>query len=149
MNGHGDPNVDMFEDVVGDNDQQGIYEGEGLRHFERVKQDISAEGPQNKLVCHVCGKEFILTPSWEEIFYVAQNGPNQPLVLPAGWYRSNVNYDCYHSRNCGRCGEPGINIHYEPEEARRLINQAVQARFVSMGQMQQWKQQILANLRMG
>jgi len=145
----GEPQWDLFEDIVGDNNQAGIYDGQGIRHFENVRENVTAEGPDNKLSCRLCGKEVILTPSWEEIFYVAQNGPNQPLVLPGGWRRSDRNYDCYHSRGCPRCGEEGIHVHYDPQDARLLINQAVQMGFVTMPQIQAWKQKIAQNLRMG
>jgi hypothetical protein len=145
----GNPDWDMFDDVVGDNDQAGIYDGAGLRHYENVSERTTPEGPENKLVCRLCGKEVVLTPSWEEIFYVAQNGPNQPLVLPAGWWRSDTNFDVFHTRKCPRCGEEGIHVHYDPENARALVKQAVQMGFIQMGQLQQWKQKIAANLRMG
>jgi hypothetical protein len=145
----GNPDWDMFDDIVGDNDQAGIYDGQGIRHYEGLQERTTPEGPAAKLVCRLCGKEVVLTPEWEEIFYVAQNGPNRPLVLPAGWWRSDTNFDCYTSQRCPRCGEDGIHIHYDPEDARTLINQAMQMGFVTMPQVQQWKQKIAANLRMG
>ena len=48
-----------------------------------------------QLACRGCGKLVDITVSWEELFYVAQNGPGKPLMLPEGWAYSDENLDCY------------------------------------------------------
>ena len=140
---------EYFDDLLGDNDSAGIYQGMGLANFESVKERITPGGPANKLQCRLCGNEVILTPEWEEIYYVSQNGPHQPaIVLPQGWQRSEVNYDCFNEVACPKCGGKGLAIHYDPEDARRLVKQAIQMGFINPQQEQQWRQRIAANLQM-
>jgi len=135
-------NVDYFDDILGDNKNTGVFDGMGIDDYDRVKQEIAPDGVHVGLNCRVCNKRSRVTVSWEELFYVGSNGGGQPLVLPAGWFKSDENMDCYVQLQCGRCHNMGFAPHFTPDEARGLIKQAANSGFVTPQQVAQWKQKI-------
>jgi len=135
--------VDYFDDVLGNNDEAGILKGQGLADFDSVKEQITPEGVAvSQLSCHSCGTKKNITISWEELFYVSQNRPGGPLMLPEGWSRSERNMSCYIQMKCPKCGEAGFAVHYTPDEARNRLRQASDAGFIDQAMVTEWAQKI-------
>jgi hypothetical protein len=134
--------VDYFDDILGNNRDAGVFQGLGIDDYDRVQQQIAAEGVTVGMNCRSCNKRSTVTVTWEELYYVGANGGGQPLVLPAGWSKSDENLDCYVQLQCGRCHNMGFAPHFTPDEARALIQQAANSGFVNPQQVAAWKQKI-------
>lgn len=135
-------NADYFDDILGDNNPNavGVFQGMGMTDFENIKQKIGPEGVILNMNCRHCNWPTVVTVEWEELYYIGLNGPGKPLVLPRGWVRSDQNMDCYVQLQCGRCHNAGLNPHFSPDEARQLVNQAVQSGFITKQTAQAWQQ---------
>jgi ribosomal protein L37E len=137
---------DDFQDVIYRSDgapEGGSLAGFGLNQFEDTRdRGIRAEGDVTEEACRSCGRDTRITTEWEELFYIAQNGPNRPLVLPAGWQRSEKNMDVFETLQCPRCGNASLHIHYNPEKAQRLLHDGYQKGFISDSQIEHWKAKI-------
>jgi len=139
--GKRNPQADYFDDFLTD-DPGGVFEGGALSGFESVKERIEPDGVHVKLDCRYCGGPAEVTFSWEDMFVVGSNGPRLPPVFPQGWGYSPNNQDAYFQARCTRCGNPGFAVHYRPDEARKLVNAAVQRGYISPAQIDQWKVQV-------
>jgi hypothetical protein len=135
--------VDYFDDVLGNNDDGGILQGLGLNDFDSVRERVAPQGIViDQASCHRCGHKKNLEITWEELFYVSQNRPGGPLMLPEGWSRSDQNMTCYIQLKCPKCSEAGFAVHYTPDEARNRLRQAADSGFVNEPMAQQWAQKI-------
>jgi hypothetical protein len=134
--------VDYFDDVLGNNQEAGVLGGAGLDFQDRVTEKITPEGVViEQLCCRQCGRQRNMTIPYQELYFVAHNGPGKPLILPQGWFRSEVNMTCYVAVPCGACGAPeGYAVHYAPEEAAKLVGQAQRSGFIPPQTMAQWQQ---------
>ena len=133
------PGGDYFDDVFGDHKSAGIHEGMGLADYDRIQQQLTPTGVMcSQLSCRACGNHADLEVSWEELFYVANNGPGQPLVLPQGWARSEQNMSCYFQHSCPKCGDGYYAVHFTPDEAKRLLKQAADSGLITRDQAAQW-----------
>ncbi len=134
--------ADYFDDYA-ENDA-GILKGMGLNDYDRVTQTVTEDGVLvTQLSCRGCGRKRNLTISWEEMFYVANNGPGKPLILPDGWARSDENMDLYVQMPCS-CGNVNgfYAVHFSPDEARKLLAQAAESGLVNQQMVAQWAAQI-------
>lgn len=137
-------NVDYFDDILGDHKNAGVFDGMGIDDYDRVQQSIGPEGVKVRMNCRSCNNTMNVLLTWEELYYVGSNGGGKPLVLPAGWFKSEENMDCYVRLPCGKCGKDhgGFAPHFTPDEARGLIQQAANSGFITPQQVAQWKQKI-------
>jgi ribosomal protein L37E len=137
---------DDFSDVIYHNDgspEGGSLAGFGMNQFEKTRdRGIGPDGDVTEIACRSCGRDTQITTEWEELFYIAQNGPNRPLVLPQGWRRSEKNMDVFETINCPRCGNQGLHIHYNPERAQRLLHEGYQKGHINDQQIEYWKRKI-------
>jgi hypothetical protein len=133
---------DYFDDLTGDNNSNdaGILGGSGLAAYDRVQEKLTTEGIEiTQLACRRCGNTANMTITWEELFYVSQNGPGRPLVLPQGWFKSDTNLDCFVMYPCPKCGaEEGFAVHFTPDEAKKRLMQAGNSGLISPTQVQTW-----------
>jgi hypothetical protein len=121
----------------------GILEGMGRTDYDRVTQQITPDGVMvSQLSCRACGRKKNLLISYEELFYVANNGPGKPLILPDGWARSETNMSLYVQLQCGKCENGVYAVHFTPEDAQNLLRQAEQAQYINRPMVLQWAQKI-------
>src|SRR5260221_2529840 len=134
---------DYFADVM--KRQDGIFAGLGQDQYEGIRDEMAADGVNVTMSCRKCGKPRIVTLEWKELVIASMNGPNVPLLLPAGWHYSKENGALYPALQC--CSERG-DTHgmlcpmVTPDEARKYVNDAVTAGLLPAGAVQQWAQQI-------
>jgi hypothetical protein len=137
------PGGDYFDDVLGDNREAGIHKGMGLDDFDRVSEELTPDGvAMSQLSCRACGNHADLEVTWEELFYVANNGPGKPLVLPQGWARSERNMSCYFQVKCPKCSDGYYAVHFTPDEAKSRLAQAANSGLVTEQQAAAWAQKI-------
>jgi hypothetical protein len=143
---HRGPRVDggdYFDDILGDHKGAGIHEGMGLDDYDRVSEQLTADGIAiSQLSCRACGNHADMEVTWEELFYVANNGPGKPLVLPQEWKRSEKNMSCYLQIHCPKCSDGYYAVHFTPDEAKKRLAQAAESGFITQELAQQWAQKI-------
>jgi hypothetical protein len=139
---------DTFDDIIYGSDgaaEGGVLSGAGLSGYEDTKdKQVTEAGAPTLFPCRYCGRVIEVTTEWEELFYIAQNGPNRPPVIPQGWQYSPNNNTLYESRNCPRCGNPGMQLHYTPRQALEKLQQGISMGYVTPPQIERWKHKIQA-----
>lgn len=127
---------DQFDDMRSD-DTGGTLESPGLKDYDNVKQDTTAEGLAVEVSCRLCNKKHKVTLEWPELYVIGSNKPGVPPLMPPGYHRSEQG-TAFVQFACSKCGGPGVAIHVTPDEAARHLNAAVGAGFVSKEQAAQW-----------
>lgn len=135
-----DPNCDYFDDVMGDNDTVGIFQGGAMERREKVAKKKTREGLQTALDCRYCNASCKVMFEWPELFIVAMLPTTSQLwqggLLPQGWKHSEVNGSVYPEVPCNKCGGI-IGVHFTPDIAQREIEGAIKSGVIS----EQWLQQ--------
>jgi len=129
---------DDFADILGDNDDGGVFAGSGHRSYENVKQSTQANGLRVEMQCRMCGKPGALNIDWNELFVIGTNGPNTPVLLPPNWSLSPTTKSAVVTANCS-CGKPGYAVHVTPDEAARHVQTAMKSGLMQPQQVEQMK----------
>lgn len=129
---------DDFGDILGDNDDGGVFAGSGHKTYENVKQTTQADGVRVEMQCRSCGKPGALLMDWNEMFIIGTNGPNTPILLPPQWQLSPNNKSVCFIQGC-TCGKPGFAIHITPDEAARHVQTAIKSGVMHPSQVEQMK----------
>jgi len=142
--GQREQGVDYFDDVTGNNDKAGVFEGAGIDDYEGVKETVSPDGVKVRMNCRKCNQAHEVTLEWQELFVVGSNGPGRSLLTPTGWQYSQNNGTLYPTTvTCRKCREP-LCPQVTPDEARSRVNDAVSRSLIPMGAVQQWNDQVTA-----
>jgi hypothetical protein len=129
---------DTFDDILGDNDDGGVFAGSGHKTYEGIKQTSQANGIKAEMQCRSCGKPGGLLLDWNELFVIGTNGPNTPVLLPPGWKLSPSNRSAYVELQCS-CGKPGFALHVTPDEAAKHVKTAMASGLMPQAQVEQMK----------
>ena len=130
---------DEFSDILGDNDEGGVFAGSGHKNFENVRQTTQADGVKVELQCRSCGKPAAVVMEWPELFIIGTNGPNVPVLLPPGYQLSQNNKSVFTAVNCPKCSKPSLAVHVTPDEAARHVNTAMKMGLMNPAQVEQLK----------
>lgn len=134
--------VDYFDDILGNNDKAGVFEGGGVEDYEGLKETVDSEGLRIRINCRRCNLPHDLTLEWKELFIVGSNGPGKALLKPRGWQYSENNGSLYPADVlCGKCRAP-LCPQVTPDEARQRVNDAISRNLVSMGDATQWATEV-------
>lgn len=140
-------NGEYFDDILGRNDEAGIFEGGGgLGDYDRVQEDISPEGLLFQMNCRKCNALNRNIIPWMDLYLVGSNGPGKSPIIPAGWAYSQNNAALYPTKyKCRRCnGEESLCPMYTPDEAQSHIRAAIGRGFVTVPEAQHWEAQVQA-----
>jgi hypothetical protein len=129
---------DDFGDILGDNDDGGVFAGSGHKVFEHIKQTVQPGGVQVEMQCRVCGVPRGILVEWPELFVIGTNGPNTPVILPPGWQLSEKNRTAFLSMPCPKCGKP-LAVHFTPDEAAKHVSNATRSGLLNTMQVEQIK----------
>lgn len=149
FNGAREQGVDYFDDMAeGAPGEGGVFKGLGHDATERVTQQLTPQGLAIQMPCLACSAGHGITIDWEELFYVASNGPGLSPLLPEGWGYSNVNNMAFPANLYCRAssGAPEnlrrIAPQVSPEEAAECVQQGIAQSFIHPAQMQRWQAQV-------
>jgi len=137
--------ADYFDDVVDAQEGGGVFKGgTGLGGYEgKVREEITPEGVVYRGVrCEGCGLARDVWVTYQELFFLAQNGPNRPLILPENWGYSDQEADFELKAACPKCSSV-FELHVELEEARNRFNQGFQNGYIPPQVLEGWKQRVL------
>jgi hypothetical protein len=119
-----DPNVDYFDDIMGDNSPPTIFDGDGFRDYEAIKWVPNAQGLSISMHCRACPRPCRIDVTWPELFVVS-HAP-RTNVLPQGWVKSEVNGAPFPNVRCNNCGAVCAPI-ITPEFAQKRVDAALRA----------------------
>jgi len=141
--GNREPNVDYFDDIMGDNSVPTIFSGSGMEQLESIQATSNPQGVMVDMMCRPpgCGKPVKILLEWPELF-IAAHAPATGIV-PYGWERSEENMMPYPRMNCSRCGNL-IAPMVPPQWAKRQVDSALEAGLITQEELlanpvvQQW-----------
>jgi hypothetical protein len=141
--------AEYFDDIlssggVGGLGNAGILGGMGLDDYDSVRERVEAEGLFVQLNCRFCNRERAITVEWPELYQIGSNAPGLPVLMPQGWRFSPNNGTAFLAHGCPACGQPGLTLHMTPDEARRHVENAVQATLIPPQAIASWRQHIAA-----
>lgn len=129
-----DPNCDYFDDVMGDNEGVGIFQGGAMERREKIAKKKTREGLQTALDCRYCNASCKVVFEWPELFIVAMLPQTsrfwQGGLLPPQWAHSDVNGTVFPQVPCNKCGGI-IGVHFTPDMAQREVESAVKSGIIS------------------
>lgn len=135
---------EYFDDILGRNDDAGVFSGLGIDDYENTKETVGQEGLKVQINCRKCNQRHEIVLEWQELFVVGSNGVGKSLLKPNGWEYSENNGKLYPAHvPCKKCREP-LCPQVSPDEARQLVNDAISRNLVSMEAVGHWSNQVQA-----
>jgi hypothetical protein len=117
-----------FEDVDVESMGFGGLGGSAVENHHKAKAKPTRDGVKIALDCGTCGSPNIMTVDWQEAVVISQGAIPPNWVYEQGYIRPEVG-----CAQCRRLVSPGVT----PDEAKRWVTAAVNARFIAPQQVQQ------------
>ncbi len=130
--GSREPNAEYFDDVMGNNEDTGIFTGsDGMQDYDGLKPSKTREEVTVKMHCRMCNNGLVVGIEWPELYLIATSP--QTGLLPRGWQRSAKNAAAFPADiKCGGpCGGAAIPLMVPPDWAKQQIANAINQNLIT------------------